>query len=455
MTAPLARSPLMEGAISAVDPIPYADSAEHILDELKRLDLILLRALRLQRGHPGLRTAADVRGLVIGEAEIDSLVAGMNLIDERWLRQSAMNASLGILDREIDARLTGIEGRRKISEAKGVFLALPVLARQFDLVVAEVDILLLALAPELDQVYETVYAYLQDDVTRRRPSVGLGVQLICRTAREALDARRLFEPDGALVGRGLIELGEDVTERSMPLLRRWMKLDDAVTSYLLGPPLRWVPGGAELVSTDRGNHTRELEASSRARVEACAAFLKQREPRNVVVEFSGLTDAVRQAGAELFARCMGRNLLMIDGRALAASPGRMTALCREAVLTRSLPAIRFRGELADHDPAEVTPGTRPIVARVQRFAGAAAAHWHAGHAAAHLREALAHRRRDARLCCTQGELGCHRASRRGRVGYGAPRGCIRVRRASDRSARRNGVWPCGGTGRDNGHTSLR
>src|SRR6185312_6397598 len=112
-------------------------------------------------------------------------------------------------DRKLESLRARIEQRRAVTEARGQMLSLAPLARYFDLSPAEVDVLLIALSPELEPAYETLYAYLHDDVTRKRPSVGLALQVICRSAREALNGRCLFEPDGALVGRRLIHLGED------------------------------------------------------------------------------------------------------------------------------------------------------------------------------------------------------------------------------------------------------
>ena len=36
----------------------------------------------------------------------------------------------------------------------------------------DVELLLIALAPDLDPTFETLYAYLQNDVSRRRASTG-------------------------------------------------------------------------------------------------------------------------------------------------------------------------------------------------------------------------------------------------------------------------------------------
>jgi hypothetical protein len=49
----------------------------------------------------------------------------------------------------------------------------------FQLSPLDLDVLLICLAPELDLKYEKLYAYLQDDVTKKRPSVDLCLTLLC------------------------------------------------------------------------------------------------------------------------------------------------------------------------------------------------------------------------------------------------------------------------------------
>ncbi|MFB7178116.1 hypothetical protein ACFCYI_10465, partial [Streptomyces sp. NPDC056257] len=58
---------------------------------------------------------------------------------------------------------------------------LDVLATRFALEPLDVDLLLVALAPDLDARFERLYGYLNDDLTRRRPTVGLALELCGRT----------------------------------------------------------------------------------------------------------------------------------------------------------------------------------------------------------------------------------------------------------------------------------
>ena len=60
------------------------------------------------------------------------------------------------------------------------------LAGAYGLSSFDLDIVLLALAPEVDLRYERVYAFLQDDVSRRWPTVDLALNLLCSTQEAKL-----------------------------------------------------------------------------------------------------------------------------------------------------------------------------------------------------------------------------------------------------------------------------
>jgi hypothetical protein len=63
------------------------------------------------------------------------------------------------------------------AEQAGADIRLRRLARTFGLVPLDVELLLIALAPDLDARFERLYGYLHDDVTRRRASIGLALEL--------------------------------------------------------------------------------------------------------------------------------------------------------------------------------------------------------------------------------------------------------------------------------------
>jgi AAA+ superfamily predicted ATPase len=98
----------------------------------------------------------------------------------------------------------------------------------------ELDLALIALAPEVDLRYERVYGYLQDDVSRKRPTVDLALNLLCATAREKLARRAHFGADAPLVRRQVLTLIPDPQSVRPPLLAHILKLDEQIVDLLLG-----------------------------------------------------------------------------------------------------------------------------------------------------------------------------------------------------------------------------
>jgi hypothetical protein len=105
------------------------------------------------------------------------------------------------------------------------------LQESFGLDDGDLDLLIVALAPDLDPRFERLYGYLQDDVSRRRAGIGLALEL-CFGAGASGDgaARRRLGPDGPLRQGGLVA----VEEEDRPFLTRPLRVPDRVTAHLVG-----------------------------------------------------------------------------------------------------------------------------------------------------------------------------------------------------------------------------
>jgi hypothetical protein len=82
--------------------------------------------------------------------------------------------------------------------------------------------------------YEKIFAYLQDDVTRKRPTVELLLNLLCCSAEEKLERRAQFHPSAALVHNGLIHIAPDPNQSDAPFLAQTVQIDEQVARMLLG-----------------------------------------------------------------------------------------------------------------------------------------------------------------------------------------------------------------------------
>ena len=169
----------------------------------------------------------EYRGLYVPDREADLLGA------PGW--------GEGALPPELRARRAALASERaawdRAGEAgdapNGELAPLKRLARLFRLSAFEEDVLLLGLAPEIDLRFERLYAYIQDDVTRKRPSVDLALRLLCPDPAARLEARRSFAPGSPLLRHHLIQVFED-GQRLPPLPGQFFKPDDRIVAEVLG-----------------------------------------------------------------------------------------------------------------------------------------------------------------------------------------------------------------------------
>jgi len=212
-----------------LDSVTYADSLDHFRDELRCLDLRLqlevLKQPRQQTADP----LALFRDLVITDAEIDHLLAQS---------KSAASDPNGTAEQEklrqsINSLQIEIQTRRATCLKEDVYLSLARLAEIFGLTAFEEQCLMVCLAPEVDRKYEKLYAYLQDDATRKKPSVDLILRLLCGSEHEKLAARTTFAPHAALLKFKLLQISDSGSDGQPPLLSRAVKLDDRIVSFLL------------------------------------------------------------------------------------------------------------------------------------------------------------------------------------------------------------------------------
>jgi len=191
------------------------DLGSKLLPSLERLDLLLQQATNRAQAIYGTEAATDLyRGLYINDAEVARLFV-----------QEPGEPLFGLVEDESDG--SSLENPDSASP-------LVWLKRQFGLSSFDLDVILIALAPELDRRYERIYAYLQDHVSRRQPSVDLVLHLLCSNAVERLNRRVHFAVDAPLIQQKLIHLIPDSTQPESTLLAHTLKLDEQVIRVLLG-----------------------------------------------------------------------------------------------------------------------------------------------------------------------------------------------------------------------------
>ncbi|WP_223165406.1 ATP-binding protein [Lentzea indica] len=107
------------------------------------------------------------------------------------------------------------------------------LAREFGLSSFDVDVVAVALAPELDARYERAFALLQEDPARGRPTVDAVLTLLCAGADERSVHRARFAADAPLRQHKLIELVADPRDAAPPDRARYVVVDPRIVDALI------------------------------------------------------------------------------------------------------------------------------------------------------------------------------------------------------------------------------
>src|SRR3954471_12247783 len=143
----------------------YRNSREHLFEELRRLDLVLSLAVARQRHDPTLAGFNEFRGLFISEDEIDNLLAGTRPAGHVPPEERETLKLQEAIEHAMQRTAAAVEEAAR----RGGSPALERLAPLFRLSGFDLDALLVCLAPELHVRYGKLYAYLQNDVTRKAP----------------------------------------------------------------------------------------------------------------------------------------------------------------------------------------------------------------------------------------------------------------------------------------------
>ncbi|MFA9516359.1 ATP-binding protein [Halopenitus sp. H-Gu1] len=303
----------------------YDDSTEHLREELERIDLLLRRHLE---GWWADREAQidELRGLYVSDEEVDRLLATPetvaaappNRIDGPPKRIDQLTKRIDQLTKRIDQLTKRIEQRVERSRSRGTTLRLAILRERFELDRTELDALLCALAPDLDRKYEKVYGYLQDDVTRTRPSVGLLARVLATGEVDRLAARDRFERGSTLVDERLIVLTESETAlaRSVRVperVGRYLREDDALPASIVDD--------ATVTDTDESLDDPAVGEQRTATLEAVVDHLREPGRKPALLSFTGADEATASAAVAAVCAEIDSDRLEVDASVLVGPDG--------------------------------------------------------------------------------------------------------------------------------------
>jgi SpoVK/Ycf46/Vps4 family AAA+-type ATPase len=314
-------------------PPAYADNLAHLLAELSLLDLRLLRQVQRMRRRDGSRLEDELRGLLVSDEQIDSILASLPVGGPP--EQDGPDAVLEAIAR----RAAEVAAARWETLRAGVPLRLERLRTLYGLDDFEAFTVVLCLAPELDSKYESLYAYVQDDVGKKRPTINLALTLFSNGLSERVELRRAFSASSPLVKNGLLQVTEESPNRESSVTR-FLRLEARVADYLLGADdldarlLGLARLAAPAVSLD--DVVLQPDVHARARRVAERLQGPNAMTDGAVVQLVGPAGTGKKALAQALCRALGKQLLVADCGALVASdlPEEVlvTAVLREALL---------------------------------------------------------------------------------------------------------------------------
>src|SRR4051794_39655655 len=236
--------------------------------------------------------------------------------------------------------------------ASGADDRLEAVTRALGLDLLDSAVLAVCAAPELNPRFGRLFAYLQDDVTRKLPSPRLVGHLLEGDGVSAADVMGSFAHDGRLRRLGALKL---VGDAQTPLAERPIKVADRLAAHLLGARMDNLPAPSRLRPVAVPGH----DPGRHAHVAAVRSMLER--PSSLPVVLCG-PDA-----EALLSMAFGRPLVVAHVRDLEARDVMADAALISALEQRPLV---FEG-LQDLDPQERARMLRAVEQRDERVVVAA------------------------------------------------------------------------------------
>jgi hypothetical protein len=286
---------------------------QHLHDMQQLLTRIddFIRAALARTGNSSETPTDSLRGLIVSREEV-----------EEYLGQAPLERPDHLASAPAPAALQLPEG-----------LPFSRLAAAFRLTGLDAYILLLCLAAEFDRRYERFYAYLQDDVSERRPTVNLMMNLLGATRDERFAVWERLGAERPLRQYRLVEC--EAKGQQTSLLSQTLKVDPRVAAYLLGDerPDERLKHTVRVVEADAPASAANLEAVYRALPEVPMVYMQGKGSMG-----EAETAAALCAGYEM-------RLVRVDLPGLAALEGAFDLNWRLAVRGVSASGGAFAGWL--------------------------------------------------------------------------------------------------------------
>jgi hypothetical protein len=310
----------------------YANGRAHLRDELRRIDAFIER--RVQAFRQSLPSSRHP--LYVSHEEIDAWLA------HRTGEVDAVS-EIAVPGDELPSWSARIAAGVQQSLADGVVLPLVRLSEIFSLTDFERDALLICLAPMVEPRYRRLYAYLQDDLTRKYAGVDLILDLLSPDTDARWRARRLLGQSGHLLRTGLLQGADAAQSSGQP--GSWdgpLVVDPRIVDFLfdgagLDPRL---PKQIRLYPVVPPTQSAWPESSASAPLQALLEHTFQMwsdNPGRAVIHLHGPDEGARRRLARALAGKLEKPLLCFDLRLVdGAGDVVLARLFREALLLQAV-----------------------------------------------------------------------------------------------------------------------
>lgn len=279
----------------------------YLAAQFNRMDLLIRREVR-RWVVAGQDPNDDYRGMYVTQNEAELLLdRPFGASWGQWVElpaeeEAALHSAYTQATEKIDAIV------QEMAE-QGATPKLLQLARNFDLDPTALDILLLCIAPAFDTKYERLYGYLQDNVTRRRPSVRLILDLLGEPGVDKFTLAPYLGADAPLFRHGLLDHVIEPPPANAHWLNQTLHADETVIAWLRGHYEHHGLLGAYVSLTEPDVNDTDLMLTGNS--------LKRSGPWNHDVEspiiaFYGRDQARQNAAARILAQQNGQALLTVD-----------------------------------------------------------------------------------------------------------------------------------------------
>jgi ATPase family associated with various cellular activities (AAA) len=337
-----------------MDAEPYSSNGECLRDQLDGLDLALLSGIEALESTIWDDSVQRLQGLAISPGEVRALL-------QKPGPAAAPQRHSGELRRRRQRLADSTERRIAASLGKPDAPPFVRLIERFGLGPFEQFCIAAALALEIDRnKYGKAYALLQDDVTRKQPSLELLLRLYERPGQiEPWDAARVFETSRPLRRWNLLRLSPRDPGEPITSFGRRIEIDDRISRFLLG--LEDLGSPLEEVAVTGQWEPETLRVPPQPGSEGRLAHLVDEVrrgspgvPSRLVIHLHGRQGTGRRSLIAAVCQRQGLRLLRVDAGRLATLPVAafedcLLLLARESMLQPTALCLENVDRLLAHD----------------------------------------------------------------------------------------------------------